>query len=442
MKISFMKSCMFLLLLFSAHCYAQKPSTIGGKETNKKTAVTDSATYTFLFPVIKMMQVAEDPKKGTAFIMTDLKETNAEGQAVYAAPYTINNFKSILVKKETDRIKQTTTWEWTGTFFEAPKGSIEQGTRAERRADSLLKLLQYKRGNSPNTISYVGSYFYDFTNPAAAGVRLIFTKGLHNSEQEAYDSLIKLYKPLLFAPAFSSGAAQQLGYALQLEGFDKNKINACFKDLLNEVANKNAAAAYQLLLGVPGFVDFKALKEQLRADKRNEITAMAKKQVDEFYEKERRKINGDPVVAQEKKLQNEKSLNGCTSINANQQNKYQLGITMISTQNGTPFIVRLTSIDCATKTVTITKPGKRTAHDFVLHLPFDVYERYEIHAKQFHRCNNCGGEGGERVTEGSTTTKELPFGYFSGVRTTSTRTTTKTYWEECYKCSGTGWTLD
>ena len=114
---------------------------------------------------------------------------------------------------------------------------------------------------------------------------------------------------------------------------------------------------------------------------------------------------------------------------------------MITNSNGTPFIVRLTAIDCRTKTVTITKPGKRSAHDFDLTLPFEVYERYQKHDKQFHRCTLCGGEGGERVTTTKTRTKELPFGYFSGIETKSTRTTTNTVWEECYKCDGTGWVL-
>ena len=94
-------------------------------------------------------------------------------------------------------------------------------------------------------------------------------------------------------------------------------------------------------------------------------------------------MQGDPVAEQQKKIQTEKALDGCSTIPEDQKYKYQLGVTMVTTSNGTPFIVRLTAIDCRIKKVTVTKPGKLSAHDFVMTLPFEEYERYKKHDKQF-----------------------------------------------------------
>jgi len=438
-----MKACLLLLLLFSSACFAQKQTATPLKGPGVKPGGVDSATYHFLFPVIKMIQVAEDPKKGAAFLMKDVKETNINGEAIYPAPYGFRGLNATVHKTATDRTAQTTTWEWNGNYFESSQSpGDEKGKRLEKWGDSLLALLNYKKGSGVNAISYLHTYFYDFTKPAVVAVRLIFTKGVYNTEQQAFDSLRALYKPLLLKPAFTADAARKWGSALQAEGFDKSRIAAYFQELLAELANSNTEAAFQMLLGMPDFMDYAAMNNKLPADKQRAIKEWAKKEQEKFYEAERRKVQGDPVVVQEKKQQADKALNGCSNIAEDVKYKYRPGITMFTTQNGTPFIVRLTAIDCRTKTVTVNKPGKKTAHDFEMKLPFEVYERYQKYDKQFHRCNACGGEGGERVTTSETKTKELPFGYFSGVQTKVTKTTTKTNWEACYKCSGTGWVLE
>ena len=437
-----MKLCALLFLLFTTPCFAQKVPA-GQKSVNAgKTAALDSATYNFLFPVIKMIQVAEDPKKGPAFLMKELQETNLLGAAIYKAPFSFGNFKSTLQKISTDRARQTTTWRWEGIFFEAPKDAGEEVVKSINvKSDSLLNLLKYKRGSGPNSVGNLMTFVNSISEPVCVMVMLDFSKSIFNTEQQSVDSLQALYKPLLSKPAFAADAARRWGSALEIEGFDRNKITGWFQDILAELANTNSEAAFQMLVGVPDFMDYAAMNKKLPGDKQSAIKAWAKKEVDNYYEAERRKVQGDPVMEQQKKIQTDKILTGCSTISEDQKYKYQLGITMITTSNGTPFIVRLTAIDCRIKKVTVTKPGKLSAHDFVMTLPFEEYERYKKHDKQFHRCTQCGGEGGERVTTSTTRTKELPFGYFSGIETKSTRTTTNTVWKECYKCDGTGWVL-
>jgi hypothetical protein len=63
-------------------------------------------------------------------------------------------------------------------------------------------------------------------------------------------------------------------------------------------------------------------------------------------------------------------------------------------------------------------------------------------SKQYHTCNECGGEGKVLRTTTTTRTKDLPWGYFSGVETTSTRTTTKQEVKLCLRCGGRGVVLE
>lgn len=56
--------------------------------------------------------------------------------------------------------------------------------------------------------------------------------------------------------------------------------------------------------------------------------------------------------------------------------------------------------------------------------------------KQYQTCSDCDGTGKVMVTTTTTRTKELPWGYFSGIETKSIRTTTKKEFETCSKCKG------
>ncbi|MES2777330.1 MAG: hypothetical protein V4722_24340 [Bacteroidota bacterium] len=58
--------------------------------------------------------------------------------------------------------------------------------------------------------------------------------------------------------------------------------------------------------------------------------------------------------------------------------------------------------------------------------------------KHFATCRKCEGDGSEEVTIYTTKTKELPWGYFSGIQTTSTKTTSKTHTQTCKVCDGAG----
>ena len=130
-----------------------------------------------------MIQVAKDPKKGPAFLMKELQETNLLGAAIYKAPFSFGNFKSTLQKISTDRAKQTTTWRWEGIFFEAPKDAGEEVVKSINvKSDSLLNLLKYKRGSGPNSVGNLMTFVNSISEPVCVMVMLNFSKGIYIAE--------------------------------------------------------------------------------------------------------------------------------------------------------------------------------------------------------------------------------------------------------------------
>lgn len=64
-------------------------------------------------------------------------------------------------------------------------------------------------------------------------------------------------------------------------------------------------------------------------------------------------------------------------------------------------------------------------------------DKLEPSVKQYQTCDECNGTGKITVITTTTRTKDLPWGYFSGIETKSIRTTTKEELKTCSKCSGT-----
>lgn len=58
--------------------------------------------------------------------------------------------------------------------------------------------------------------------------------------------------------------------------------------------------------------------------------------------------------------------------------------------------------------------------------------------KRYYTCTECGGDGTYDVTVYTTTTKDLPWGYFSGIETKKFTTTSQTIKNICKVCKGNG----
>jgi hypothetical protein len=122
------------------------------------------------------------------------------------------------------------------------------------------------------------------------------------------------------------------------------------------------------------------------------------------------------------------------------KNKIALGITVTDGR----FVGYVSDVNCDDETVTIVDPGDQIFYRPVEKRTVSMYDfvQWRRHPKQFRTCSRCNGTCGETQTHTTSKTKELPFGYFSGITTTITKTKTETTWVKCNQCKGTGVSLE
>lgn len=120
------------------------------------------------------------------------------------------------------------------------------------------------------------------------------------------------------------------------------------------------------------------------------------------------------------------------------------GIALGTTVTDGTFVGYVSDVNCKDETITIVNPGdqmlsQRTGKKM---LSMNEFSHWRRHSKQFRTCSRCHGTCGEMQTQTTSKTKELPFGYFSGITTTVTKTKTETFWVRCVQCNGTGLSLE
>ena len=70
------KLCTIFLIVVALESAGQKTPAVSTNNKGIPAKALDSLSYDILFNTIRMIKVAEDPKKGPDFFMHDLKETN------------------------------------------------------------------------------------------------------------------------------------------------------------------------------------------------------------------------------------------------------------------------------------------------------------------------------------------------------------------------------
>lgn len=105
--------------------------------------------------------------------------------------------------------------------------------------------------------------------------------------------------------------------------------------------------------------------------------------------------------------------------------------------------VILMEFDCKKDEYKIWRPEQKRAitgyvqPNFSYKVPGDEFRRSSFEADQhWYTCKACDGDGTEEITVYTTKTKELPWGYFSGIETKRITTTSKTYNQICKVCKG------
>jgi hypothetical protein len=440
------KLCTIFLIVVALESAGQKTPAVSTTGKGIPAKALDSLSYDILFNTIRMIKVAEDPKKGPDFFMQDLKETNENGQPGYTAPYSVGGFNAIVRKEATNRGSGTTRWVWEADITSLSQGlTPDQLEKLNNRTDSLLKLLKYKEGKTVNMVESVHSRYYSFVKQPVVSIILTFYKPVYNSKAAASDSLLAIYKPILLNPAFAREAAKKLWGAYGVEDFTEPEVLPIFQNLVSELAPQKIESVYEIFMAVPAGRDhknFDELMKLLTPSQKEAVGVLAKKVVDDYYEKQRKQFQGDPVVNQ---VQKKKELSGqsdCKGIPENVKFKFRKGLTMQHYDYDKTRIAVVTSFDCSMQKVLLIQYGSMDKTPIInITLTFTEFAKWERCPKQYYRCSHCAGEGGGLVTAYDTKVKELPFGYFSGIETKVSRTTSRTYWEACKYCTGSGWEL-
>lgn len=438
------RSFSFLLLIFIGAAHAQNVQTAsksGSFEVNLTASVKN------------VIRLAEDTRKEGFVFTKELIKVSKEGEPTYAAPFPMPGYNAHITKGRTDRKKGLTYWSWRTSFIEAPKGRKAAEMEAlAAKADSIVK--GYEQYVATDKVHAVASMYiskavnnkYDTTDYAALVIS--FTKPVYQTEQQSYDSLVSLYKPLLTDPATAKAATNQFCYALVHEGFAESKAVSAIRELLPGIADQNINAAYEVCMGFPYFVKYDLVKDVISSQQQDKLKSMAQKFIDDWDAEWKKKYGkADPVVVQQKKAEVAKAAKACAGYGAETDIKPDMlvkGVAVSEKSGSQAFVGRLTHIDCTKGIVYIVQPGytNMPTSNKTLQVSLSNYRVYwRKHHEQYYSCSRCGGEGGDYVTETESKTKELPFGYFDGIRTTSTRVTTKRYFRYCTECRGTGLVL-
>lgn len=438
----------FLVLFFAitAHARQEKAPHIPGQPGNFEMNIEAS--------IKNVIRLAQDNQKNASFFTRELIRVLKEGEPVYAAPFPIPGFNATITKGRTDRKKGLTYWTWSTHFMDAPKG--EKGAEIEAlaaRADSIAARYQpYLAPEKANAVSYiyvsrvVNKPYYE-SNYAA--LEISFAKPVYQTEQQVYDSLVSLYQPLLADPGAAKASASQFCYALVHEGFEESKAVPAIREMLPGIADSNINAAFAVCMGLPFFVKYDAVKDVLTYQQQEKLKTMAQAFINDWEEEWKRKYGKtDRVVVQQKKTETAKIQKACAGYASEsniQPGMLIKGLTVSGPAENKTFIGRLKEIDCTKGIVYITQPGvtERPYSSTTVQVSLSNYHRHwKKHGEQYYSCSRCGGAGGDYVTETESKTKELPFGYFEGIQTTITKTTTKTYMRYCSKCHGTGLALE
>ncbi|MFT3677782.1 MAG: hypothetical protein QM781_17955 [Chitinophagaceae bacterium] len=438
----------FSLFIFLNALHAQK----GQADDNVN--VSDPFEMNLTASIKNVIRLARDTKKEEVFFTKELIKVSNEGEPTYTAAFPMPGFDAHITKGRTDRKKGLTYWSWSTRFIEAPKGEKAMEIEAvAAKADSIVKRFQsYATPDKVHDVAYLHiSKFVNsnYEKSDYAALTISFAKPVYQTEQQAYDSLVSLYKPLLTDPATARPATSQLCYALVHEGFTESKAVSAIRELLPGIASQNINAAYAVCMGFPYFVKYDQIKDVLDSQQQERLKNMARQFINDWESEWQKKYGKqDRVALQQNKAVVDKITKACAGYGAETSVKPEMlvkGVTVAGQVNNKLVVGRLGDIDCTKGIVYITEPGYVNVFNSgkTVQVSLTHYRHYwKKHSEQYYSCTRCGGAGGDYVTETESKTKELPFGFFEGIQTTSTRTTTKRYMRYCSKCKGTGLALE
>ncbi len=357
--------------------------------------VKDSFAIKILNTVDKVLRIAEDPKHYAMELAGEPIRLNRNGAMTYhsSVPFP-GNVETEFEQTHTRRDLASTDWQWQVRLLNFPKGQQTALINATKiKVDSiLLSFSARKRPPYPDgtyevtTYSWTNSNYYD-SDALFLIVRL--KKKLHNTEQQAIDSLLKLYKPLMTDTRIAHDKAGSFANSFKLEDISEAKTKEAYAGVLKEIANKNLSAAYQLMLNAPSFVDLQAISAQFTEEQRTQIRVLARKDIDAFYGNNNNPST-DPVIEKQKEIKEKQP-----PADACERKIWELSIKPGYYVTGNNRVAYVRDYSCATDRYTIVwKDASKNSRLVAEGLSVEEMKAYRhTSAAPFIVCSNCRGIG-------------------------------------------------
>jgi hypothetical protein len=377
-----------LALLVYAGLYAQPSKNIPAKSPVAK-AIKDTFAFNVLSTIDKVLHVAGDPTKHPMLLAGELFKTSFRGSGIYQSAISIpGSVRTEFTQTNTDRDKHTTTWEWTVTMIDTPKGKNAGAAALKQKLDSLI--VSFKKREQGTFSMYVSGSINDkYYERDQVRIIVSIYKGLYNTEQGAIDSVVNLYKPRLSDRTTAGDCAGKFTKALELEGIKQDKIIVLFTDLFKEIANKNLGAAFDMLVGGPGYIDVKTTTSGLSYSQQEEIKKMASKKVDDFYAEYNGYPKPDVVVEKKKEIEKQQP-----PADPCKREIWELRVKPGWYVSGNGRIAYVTEYSCTTHTYTIAWINATKKLVFEKGLSPDVMAAYTgTTSSPFIVCSYCKGIG-------------------------------------------------
>ena len=360
-----------------------------------QTKIKDTFAINILNTVDKVLRIAEDPKRSAMELAGEPIRMNFNGAMIYQSSLPFPGKAATEFElTQTWRKHDITEWQWQVRLLDFPKGQqTAQVIATKKKVDSLLfsfasrKRTPYPDGSyEVTTYSWTNSNYYD-SDALFLIVRV--KKKLHNTEQQALDSLLRLYKPLMADPVVAHEKGGTFANAFLREDISEAKTKGVYSDLLKEMSNKNISATYQLMLTAPSFVDLQAITAQLTEAQRTQIRELARKDIDAFYGNNNKPAI-DPVIEKQKEIKEKQP-----PSDPCEREIWELSIKPGYYVSGNNRVAYVRDYSCATNRYTIfwmdaSKNNRLTSEGLSIE---DMKAYRHTSAAPFIICSNCRGLG-------------------------------------------------
>ncbi len=367
----------------------------GTANLQAQTKAKDTFAINILNTVEKVLRIAEDPKHAAMKLAGEPIRLTRNGSMIYhsSVPFP-GNVPTEFEQTHTWRKHGSTGWQWQVRLLDFPKGKqVELINVTKKKVDSLLlSFASRKRPPYPDgtyevtTAAWTNSPYYD-SDALLLIVRV--KKKLHNTEQQAIDSLLRLYKPLMADTRVAHDKAGAFANAFKLEDISEAKTKEVYSGVLKEISNKNLGATYQLMLNAPSFVDLKAISAQFTEAQRTQIRDLAKKDIDAFYGNTN-KPTTDPVIEKQKEIKEKQP-----PADPCEREIWELSIKPGYYVAGNNRVAYVRDYSCATDRYTIVwKDASKNSRLVAEGLSVEEMKAYRhTSAAPFIVCSNCRGIG-------------------------------------------------